>query len=320
MNKPYEFIRKTDYKNEVLFEIKELWDKYDDLLIVPNDKCFKGYIKGITFIDKITESSFNLTNCNSEKQSDRRLNKKLFSDNYSEYTKEFLTKMPEDRERRTSQVIAIDNRKFEMGTFSVCGWETVISQNDVYIEGKNGNPEIDMVIVKPSNVPSENRIIFVEYKCCGDSMLKGNQDLGNHYRDYKALIESDAINHIKKELLKSYELMYQIKHINNGAKISLNPDDFKKVEIGFLFVDKVDIDGRKAEITKQQYDEAKKKFTYVFDDKELLFSRAETVDKVNLNKWDKITDFYGIAVFYYLYYLGTSKEVPFLRDLNLSFS
>ena len=81
MSENYEFMRKIDYSEDTMAEIKYLCDTFKDLLIIPNEKCFIEYYKGITIVEKITDSSFKIKDCRREFKGDktkRNSDKKYF--------------------------------------------------------------------------------------------------------------------------------------------------------------------------------------------------------------------------------------------------
>ena len=48
MSENYEFMRKIDYSEDTMAEIKYLCDTFKDLLIIPNEKCFILIVEGIS--------------------------------------------------------------------------------------------------------------------------------------------------------------------------------------------------------------------------------------------------------------------------------
>lgn len=53
-----EFKREENYDQSVIEEVNELME--DGLLVIPNEKGFKAYSRGITVVYEITNSSFKL--------------------------------------------------------------------------------------------------------------------------------------------------------------------------------------------------------------------------------------------------------------------
>lgn len=307
----YEFKRKTDYSEGLKDDIRKILDTYNDILIMPNRSGFKGYYKGIVLLENISERCFNIVDRNPEGDSDIAQNNSLSNDlcdaqnnalsdevnaNFGKDLKALLRRREEnitrfyaedfhekieklyaermcnDRERRSSQIIALDNMSYKYDRYSVCGWETTIPLHDVYDIGKQGAPEIDMVLVNPA----EKTIMLVEYKCLGTSMLEGAQNLLNHYHDYKAVLRAKAFEHIKTEMLKAYKLMYEIK---NPEETFIYEEIDWKTKIGFLFVDMVEVDGRVSEITEEDYQAVinREDFSEVMEDAEIMYIRARRV-------------------------------------------
>ena len=269
-DREFEFRRKDDYKDEVIAWIKCLKERHEDILFIPNTDCIKGYYKGLVLYEKITDRCRNLVRRCSDKPLDEAI--KVVGEG-----------MPKDRERRTQQIIALNNMTFDKDRYSVCGFETTVSQKDVRIPKK---PEIDLVIINPSI----KSMLLVEYKCKGESMLYGEQNIECHYNDYKAILDSAVIKQIKKEMIKSYILLCKINDIKYDEK-DFNADDYK-VQIAFLFVDKVlDKDGNvESVITDDDYEHAMNMFNNLpqEDLKDVLYIRCETAEIVNLDQWKNV--------------------------------
>ena len=295
MTNRYDFCRKSNYGDNFKREIQKLMKECPEVLFMPNDKCFKAYYKGVTLVQNLTEQSFSINGYSSDivgrdkasQEKRREENKKYFLNSFDILVKDYIAKMPKDRERRTSQVISLNNMSYDPTTFSVCGWETTISTNDVKIDGKKGGPEIDIVLLNPT----AKRIIFVEYKCVGETMLKGNQNIEAHYRDYNCLIQSDAISQIKQEMIKAYKVLYDIKHLDDESSFEIDMEqEHYSVEIGFLFVDQGTIDGREAEIIDDDYNNAVRIFKTIIDDEKLLYIRSNSYNDLKLSEWKRTKD------------------------------
>ena len=304
-----QFKRKDNYTDALLKKANEYLKA--GILIVPNKDCLKGYYNGLVLIDRLTDRSFNFTE---SKETISNLIRKVddkykptlidYSDNvkHQDYDTKisFFDKtkndwfdilkygIPKDKKRRTQQVIALNNMTFDDSRYSVCGFETTVSQNDVQIPGKKGNPKIDLVVINPS----KKKMLLVEYKCKGASMLKGKQNIEINYKDYKKILDSDAICTIKAEMLKSYKLLCRIR----GIKIKdedFNPDDYE-VQIAFLFVDRVHDKycNIESEITFDDYKDAMKIFKQLPSDElgKVLYIRCETADEVILDNWKPIAN------------------------------
>ena len=166
--KTFEFKRKNNYQDKVIDWIKSKRQSHNGILFIPNEGCIKGYYKGLVLFEKITDRCQNLV-------------KRCSNMNLDEAVSEVGCGMPRDRERRTQQIIALNNMSFDNSRYSVCGFETTVSQNDVQIPDKKGNPEMDLIVINPS----KKKMLLVEYKCKGASMLKGKQNIKCHYKDYK---------------------------------------------------------------------------------------------------------------------------------------
>lgn len=273
----FAFRRKDDYHDEIIKWIKNLKqnESHKDILFIPNEKCIKGYYKGLVLYEKITDRCRKLVQRCSKMQLDEAMEK-------------VSRGMPRDKERRTQQIIALKNMSYDNNRYSVCGFETTVSQKDVQIPDKKGNPEMDLVVINPH----EKTMLLVEYKCKGESMLNGNQDIEHHYQDYKKILDSDAICTIKSEMIKSYKLLCRI-HDKKIKDEDFNPDDYE-VQIAFLFVDKVlDKNGNiESEITIDNYKDAMIIFNQLPSDEleKVLYIRCETADEVILDNWKPIAN------------------------------
>ena len=273
--KKFEFKRKNNYQDKVIGWIKSKLQSHNDILFIPNEECIKGYYKGLVLFEKITDRCQNLV-------------KRCSKMNLDEAVNEVGCGMPRDRERRTQQIIALNNMSFDNSRYSVCGFETTVSQNDVQIPGKKGNPEMDLVVINPSG----KKMLLVEYKCKGASMLKGRQNIKYHYKDYKKILDSAVISTIKSEMIKSYKLLCRI-HDKRIKDEDFNPDDYE-VQIAFLFVDRVlDRYGNiESEITFNDYKDAMKIFNQLPPDEleKVLYIRCETTDEVILDNWKPVAN------------------------------
>ncbi len=158
-----DFRRKDNYSDRVIKRIQTIKNNHEDILFIPNKDCIKAYYKGLVLFERITDRCENLAKRCKEQSWDKKQDAIL---------REIGNGMPQDRERRTQQVIALHNMSFEKNKYSVCGFETTISKRDVKIPKK---PEIDLVILRPSDNPKERSILLVEYKCKGVPCLKGNR-------------------------------------------------------------------------------------------------------------------------------------------------
>lgn len=291
-----EFRRKNNYSEELKAEIRALWKTHNNLLLIPNESGFIGYCKGIVLLENVSDLSFKIAGESSLiKERDKASLQKKRQDNVTKFTPEYFAcreqeyakLMENDKERRSSQIIALQNMEFRDDEYSVCGWESTISLNDLYDIDKDGAPEMDMVLVNPK----EKNILLVEYKCVGSSMLSGNQNLAGHYKDYREIIRSRNFDYIKNELLKAYALMYEIK--NKGKSFTFNAKEWS-AKIGFLFVDRVWVDGRNAAITDEDYVMAvnRKEFRDFWNDEALLYMRIPFLDDktaLKLNSWKPIS-------------------------------
>ena len=275
-----DFSRKDNYSDRVIKRIRDIKKNHGDILFVPNKDCIKAYYKGLVLFEKITDNCENLA---------KKCEDQSWDKNHDAILREIGSGMPRDKERRTQQIIALRNMSFERNKYSVCGFETTISTKDVKIPGKAGAPEIDMVILRPSDNPKERSIILVEYKCKGSSMLEGKQNIECHYRDYLAILNSDVMDNIKVEIIKSYRLLCRI----NGIETSDEEFDAKdyRTQIAFLFVDRVVDENGNVEsyITEDDYSNAMSLFEKIgVNLNEVLYLRFKTPEEVNLNNWRAI--------------------------------
>ena len=273
MSKKFEFLRKFNYRDETIKKAKDAV-KGGKLLAVPQSNFIRVYCNGINMIDKITDKSFKL--------SDNVANGFTIKDK-KDIISSFNNKMPKDKERKSSQIIALNNMSFDDDKYSVCGWECTIPSDDVKIKNSKGNnkkPEIDLVAV----CPDKKEILLIEYKCNGKSMLKGNQNIKQHYNDYTKIIKKpEFAEHLKGELLKAYNVA---KRIYTDKPVTIyDPAEFT-IKIGFLFADTVIINGEKSEITDKDY--AKAYGEKPFDDK-TVYIRAKNDKAIKLDGWKFIS-------------------------------
>ena len=326
------FKRKDNYNDDFLKKANELLEA--GILIVPNKDCLKGYYNGLVLINRLAERSFNLIgdekainnyiNKDEIKKNDKLKNllsgyksirnnkefdfeKKItsFKKNIEEWFEILNYGMPRDQERKTSQIIALNNMTFEDDKYSVCGWETTIGKED---SGTDTKPEIDLVVVNPS----KKEMILVEYKCQKKSMLGQKQNIFAHWEDYMKICESNNMPEIKKQLLKAFNVYRRMKKL-----MPIPEEVFEEfqVKVGFLFVDRTyDNNGKLVSfITDKDYDEGmrlfksrllpttkkmqlknirrpfKVKFS-MFDLKKTLYIRAKTADNLILDNWKKVED------------------------------
>ena len=122
-DREFEFRRKDDYKDEIIAWIKCLKERHEDILFIPNTDCIKSYYKGLVLYEKITDRCKNLVRRCSGMPLDEAI--KVVGEG-----------MPRDKERRTQQIIALNNMTFDKDRYSVCGFETTVSQKDVEISKK----------------------------------------------------------------------------------------------------------------------------------------------------------------------------------------
>lgn len=132
-DREFVFRRKNDYKDDVIAWIKSL-KKARGYSFIPNTDCIKSYYKGLVLYEKITDRCKNLVRRCSGMPLDEAI--KVVGEG-----------MPRDKERRTQQIIALNNMTFDKDRYSVCGFETTVSQKDVEISKK---PEMDLVVINPS--------------------------------------------------------------------------------------------------------------------------------------------------------------------------
>lgn len=326
------FKREDNYNDDLLKIANDLLEA--GILIVPNKDCLKGYYNGLVLINRLTERSFNLignekainnyidkdeikkndklknllSNYKSiRKNKDFDFEKKItsFKKNIEEWFEILNYGMPRDQERKTSQIIALNNMTFEDDKYSVCGWETTIGKND---SGADVKPEIDLVVVNPS----KKEMILVEYKCQKKSMLGQKQNIFAHWKDYMQICESKNMPEIKNRLLRAFNVYRRMKKLEPIPEEVF--EEFQ-VKVGFLFVDRTyDNNGKLVSfITDKDYDEGmrlfksrllpptkkmqlknirqpfKVKFS-MFDLKKTLYIRAKTADNLILDNWKKVED------------------------------
>ncbi len=307
----FDFKRKKNYPESVLREANCLMEA--GLLVIPNKDCFKVYCKGLVIIEKLTKQCFNIIGKKSiksykknhtqegdglyellediNKQTTREEHKKLFFDNIEKFIEIVNRGMPADKERMSSQKIAINNMTFADDKFSVCGWETAIGEGDILVpkednENELKKPEIDLVVVNPS----KREMILVEYKCNGDSMIGTSQNIAQHGIDYMQVLYSNHMSEIRNQLLNAYNVYRKMKDMPE-----LSEDTYKeyKVKVGFLFVDKIiNDDVVISEITEDEYsigmELLNENCQYLGDN--VVYIRAKTLEKVNFDEWKVVRD------------------------------
>lgn len=252
-----EFRRKDDYSEKVLALIKELLKEHEDLLFIPNKGEIKCYYRGITVIERLTDSTIKLSKASGFSND---IKGKGSWEEKADYLtgiikcikKNMVNKMPRDVERKSSQRIALKNVSYKPNEYSICGWECTIPKKDINGLGKNDKtPEVDMVMI----CPEKRIILYTEYKCRGSSLLKGNQNIEGHFEDYTRIVKSKHCKDFNRELLKAYNLMSYI----YGGKTTIPDKDFEKykAKVAFLFVDKVVLsETQRAKITESDYSKA----------------------------------------------------------------
>lgn len=326
------FKRKDNYNDDLLKIANDFLEA--GILIVPNKDCLKGYYNGLVLINRLTERSFNLIgdekainnyidkdeikkndklkNLLSDFKSIRKnkdfdFEKKItsFKKNIEEWFEILNYGMPRDQERKTSQIIALNNMTFEDDKYSVCGWETTIGKNDSGVDVK---PEIDLVVVNPS----KKEMILVEYKCQKKTMLGQKQNIFAHWKDYMQICESKNMPEIKKQLLRAFNVHRRMKKLEPIPEEVF--EEFQ-VKVGFLFVDRTyDNNGKLVSFitdkdyyegmrllksmllpstTKRQFKNIRQPFKVkfsMFDLKKTLYLRAKIADNLILNNWKKVED------------------------------
>ena len=313
------FRRKDNYNDDFLKKANDFLE--DGILIVPNKDCLKGYYNGLVLINRLAERSFNLIGDEKAinnyidkdeiKKNDKLKNllsdyksirnnkdfvfeKKItsFKKNIDEWFEILNYGMPSDQERKTSQIIALNNMTFEDDKYSVCGWETTIGKND---SGADVKPEIDLVLVNPS----KKEMILVEYKCQKKTMLGQKQNIYAHWKNYMQICESKNMPEIKNQLLRAFNVYRRMKKL---APIPEGEFEEFQVKVGFLFVDRTyDNNGKLVSfITDKDYYEGMRllrselrsiRSKYSESDlKETLYIRAKTTDNLILDNWKKIAD------------------------------
>lgn len=305
------FKRKDNYNDDFLKIANDFLEA--GILIVPNKDCLKGYYNGLVLIKRLAERSFNLIgdekaidnyiNKDEIKKNDKLKNllsdfksirknkdfdfeKKItsFKSNINEWFEILNYGMPRDIERKSSQIIALNNMTFEDDKYSVCGWEATIGKDD---SGIGKKPEIDLVVVNPS----KKVLILVEYKCKVNSMLKGEQNIVEHWKEYMQICKSKNMPEIRNQLLRAFNVYRRMKKLE-----PIPEEDFNEfqVKMGFLFVDKA----YDSEITEDDYKEGMKMLKGSIEDsksefsesdlKETLYIRAKVADNLILDNWKKI--------------------------------
>lgn len=304
------FKRKNNYSNETIKEVKELIDA--GILMIPGSNEFKGYEKGLVIISKLTDSVLNIIG--DEKSiinyQERYLSKgdglyeiledlkkgpkdkKIFFNDNKEKLREIVQKgMSNDRERLTSQIISLNNMSFDDDKYSVCGWEVSFPQNYLILPKKDSTdklkkPEIDIIVVNPDR----KEMILVEYKCKGDSMIKGDQNIAQHCIDYMQILYSNNMSEIRDEMLKAYNVYRKA-----YGKSEIDCKDFSsyKVKVGFLLVDEIYVDGvLDSGISESDYEDAVELLNdscqYLGDN--IVYIRKKTIEEVDFKNWEKIRD------------------------------
>lgn len=305
------FIRRNDYSQKVLEEVRELLD--EGILMIPNKDCFKGYENGLVLISKLTEKTLNIIG--DDKQSiksyqnnhlrkgdglyemldeylTKRVNHRMFFENNREKIRSVVRMgMPSDRERASSQIISLTNMSFDDDKYSVCGWEVAFPRKYIAIPKGTSlselkKPEIDLVLVNPS----KKEMILVEYKCNGDSMTGSNQNIAQHCIDYLQILYSNNMNEVRNEMMKAFNVYRRIK-----GKSEISENEFKeyKVKIGFLLIDEIYIDGKlDSGISENDY----KKAIRLLDDNcqylgdNVVYIRKRTIEEIDFNTWQIVRD------------------------------
>lgn len=305
------FKRKNDYSDNVLKDALHLMEA--GVLVVPNKNCIKAYSKGLVLIDKLTERSFGIIGNESIKsykekhtqegdglyelleyicgKRSRKEKRNCFFDNIDKFVEIVSRGMPADKERMTSQKIAMDNMTFEDDKFSVCGWETTLGEKDIRVpkaddEKKYKKPEIDLVLVNPS----KREMILVEYKCKGDSMIGASQNIAQHGIDYMQILYSNHMAEIRDELLNSYNVYRKIKSM---PELPQSTYEEYKVKVGFLLVDEIyENDKVVSKISENDYKKGMELLNnncqYLGDN--LVYIRARRLEDVNLDEWKVVRD------------------------------
>ena len=307
----FKFNRKKDYPQSVLEEANKLMEA--GLLVVPNKDCFKVYCKGLVIIEKLNEQCFSIIGESSiesykrnhtkvgdglyellediSKKKTREESKTFFFENIEKFIEIVNRGMPKDKERMSSQKIALQNMTFEDDKFSVCGWETTLGKKDILIhkdddEKKLKKPEIDLVVVNPS----KREMILVEYKCKGESMIEGEQNIAQHGIDYMQVLYSNNMVKIRNQLLDAFNVCRKMKKMSEISEDTYNE---YKVKVGFLFVDKIfNDDNLISEITETDYVQGMKLLNencqYLGDN--IVYIRAETIENIDFERWNILRD------------------------------
>lgn len=312
----FSFSRKNDYSQKVLRDALRLMEA--GVLVVPNKNCIKAYSKGLVLIDKLTERSFGIIGKESIKsykenhtqmgdglyealeyisrKLSREEKRNYFFDNIQMFIEIVSRGMPADKERMTSQKIAMDNMTFDEDKYSVCGWETALGEMDIRVprhdnEKKYKKPEIDLVMVNPS----KREMILVEYKCKGESMIGASQNIAQHGIDYMQILYSNHMAEIRDELLNAYNVYRKMKDMPELPKDTYIE---YKVKVGFLFVDKIYENGDVvSEISEDDYkkgmDLLNSNCQYLGDN--IVYIRARKLEDINFDEW-KIVRGSGLEV------------------------
>lgn len=266
----FSFSRKTDYSEKVLKDALRLMEA--GILVVPNKNCIKAYSKGLVLIDKLTERNY-------------------FFDDIEKFIEIQSRGTSADKERMTSQKIAMDNMTFDEDKYSVCGWKTALGEMDIRVprlddEKKYKKPEIDFVLVNPS----KREMILVEYKCKGESMIGKKQNIAQHGIDYMQIMYSNHMSEIRDELLNAYNVYRKMKNMPELPK-----DTYKeyKIKMGFLFVDKIYENGVVvSEISENDYKKGMELLNsncqYLGDN--LVYIRARKLEDVRFDNWKTVRD------------------------------
>jgi len=281
MGKKYEFVRKMDYMDSTIKTVRDIISG-GDFLAVPNKDSIIVYCNGVVF-GNIENDEFKF----SGNVADEHRNFSEFAKNRKNIIGSYKSKMSKEKERKSSQIIALNNMSFDDDRYSVCGWECTINSTDIALGGKA--PEIDMVAV----CPKKKEIILIEYKCKGSSMLDTKNGIDGHYSDYKVIIkEPEFVEHLKTELLKSFDVAKRI--YSDKPSAEYDPSDFV-IKIGFLFADNVTVNNENSSISDDDYAKAYDILKKAGLDKETVYIRAANDRSVRLDNW-KTVDGSGLAV------------------------
>ena len=309
------FQRRDNYEDDFLKKVNAFLKA--GILVVPNKDCLKGYFNGLVLIDRLTERSFNLIGSENAinnyilkeeinkndrlkailadyrdniKNKDYDTKLRFFDETKNDWFEILKYGMQRDKERKSSQKIALSNMTFEDENYSVCGWETTIGKDDSNL---NKKPEIDLVVVNPS----QKEMILVEYKCKKESMLGEKQDIFNHWEEYMQICKSANKDEpeIKNQLLKAFNVYRRIKELP-----PIPEKDFGsfKVKVGFLFVDQTFDDKGTivSSISEADYKKGRKRLTEklsvsnhsLSDLSKTLYIRVRTANNLELNSWKNL--------------------------------